>query len=202
MTSYHDDLIEAMESSARKLHAAKRGQLPPSQIHGSLKILDPLASNVLTAPLLEFGLAFMFWCAYTVSTVISLFWSTWQLVHQAALFLLTCWRVEMLTAYQPGPRVTEREFSSSRRFTIEDVKLCQQAFSGPRPGFAIKGVPKEKRMQARSKVGHVTLNDMVCAVVVDVLAKEIEGKAKERGPWGRAKEWLTKVLPSPIGFFM
>lgn len=108
----------------------------------------------------------------------------------------------MLTAYQPGPRVAEREFASSTRFNIDDVKLCQQAFSGPRPGYAVKGVPKEKRKQARSKVGHVTLNDLICAVMADVLAKELEGKSENQGPWGRAKKWLSKMLPSPIGFFM
>lgn len=202
MTSYHDDLIEAMELGAKKLRAARNGQLPPSQIHPSLRFLDSLQSNVLTAPLLEFSLAFAFWSAYAVSTFASLFWSIYQLIHQLYLFAITFWRVEMLSADQPGPRVSSREFASSRRFPIEDVRLCQQAFSGPRPGYAVKGVPKEKRKEARSKVGHVTLNDLVCSVVADVLAAELKGKPKDRGPWGRGKKWLADVLPSPIGFFM
>ncbi|KAI9064710.1 hypothetical protein FKP32DRAFT_1757286 [Trametes sanguinea] len=46
-----------------------------------------------------------------------------------------------------------------------------EAFSGPRPGFAVAGVPREQRKHARSSVAHVTLNDVVCAVMADVLGR-------------------------------
>ncbi|KAI0929578.1 hypothetical protein AcV7_005072 [Taiwanofungus camphoratus] len=204
MTSYHDDLVEMMSKSARKLHAARRGQLLPSQLHHSLRVLDPFSENVLTAPLLEFFLFALFWLAYATSTIISLFWSTYQAAHQAILFLLTWWRVDMLSGYQPGPRVSEREFSSSRTFSMADVRACQQAFSGAEPGSAIAGVPRAERDKARNKAGHVTLNDVVCAVMADVLAREIAQKPGNqlKGPWTRIKRWLRKYLPSPIGFFI
>lgn len=204
MTSYHDDLVEMMSKSARKLHAARRGQLLPSQLHHSLRVLDPFSENVLTAPLLEFFLFALFWLAYATSTIISLFWSTYQAAHQAILFSLTWWRVDMLSGYQPGPRVSEREFSSSRTFSMADVRACQQAFSGAEPGSAIAGVPRAERDKARNKAGHVTLNDVVCAVMADVLARVIAQKPGNqlKGPWTRIKRWLRKYLPSPIGFFM
>jgi len=203
-TSYHDDLVESMSKSAQKLKAAQHGRLPPSKIHRSLRLLDPLSKNPMTAPLLTLILALLFWSAYVVSTLVALFWSASQGTHQAVLFLLTCWRVDMLTGPQPGLRVQEREFSTSRVFSIDDVKLCQQAFSGWRPGSAVDGVPKKQRSKARSTIGHVTLNDVVCAVMADVLGKEIETKPDHQlnGPWERAKRWLKGILTSPIGFFI
>ncbi|CCM02027.1 uncharacterized protein FIBRA_04103 [Fibroporia radiculosa] len=204
ITSYHDDLVHMMNSSANNLRAARRGQLPPSKIHPLLRFLDPLADNSLIGPLLQLLLALVFWFAYITSTCVSLFWSVYQGVNQATLFLLTCWRIDMLTGPQPGPRVKAREFASSRVFSISEVKLCQQAFSGPRPGSAVAGVPRDKRDKARSKAGHITLNDVVCAVMADVLGREIEAKSvgQSRGPRETVRKWLKKYLPSPIGFFI
>ncbi|KZT64591.1 hypothetical protein DAEQUDRAFT_678332 [Daedalea quercina L-15889] len=204
VTSYHDELIHKMHSTADHLYAVKRGKILPSKLHRSLRPLDSLSTNPYTAPLLGILLACMFWCAYTVTTFVGLFWSVYQAVHQTALFLLTCWRVDMLTGPQPGPRVKEREFASSRVFSIKDVKLCQQAFSGPRPGSAVAGVPKEKRENVRAKAGHVTLNDVVCAVMADVLGREVASKPADQlnDPWERIKRKLKTVLPSPIGFFI
>jgi len=204
ITSYHDELVHKMHSTADYLHAAKRGKVLPSKLHRSLQRLDSLATNPWTAPLLEFMMACTFWYVYAVSTFVGLFWSAYQAVHQTALFLLTCWRVDMLTGPQPGPRVAEREFASSRVFSIKDVRLCQQAFSGAKPGSAVTGVPKEQRAKVRVKTGHVTLNDVVCAVMADVLGKEIASRPADQlnGPWERMKRKLRTVLPSPIGFFI
>ncbi|TFY64776.1 hypothetical protein EVJ58_g2398 [Rhodofomes roseus] len=204
ITSYHDELVHQMHSTADYLHAAKRGKVLPSKLHHALGPLDSLTTNPYTAPLVEILLACAFWSAYALSTFVGLFWSVYQAVHQTALFLLTCWRVDMLTGPQPGPRVKEREFASSRVFSIKDIKLCQQAFSGAKPGSAVAGVPKEQREKVRAKVGHVTLNDVVCAVMADVLGKEIAAKPVDQlnGPWERTKRKLKTVLPSPIGFFI
>ncbi|KZS99885.1 uncharacterized protein LAESUDRAFT_765129 [Laetiporus sulphureus 93-53] len=204
ITSYRDTLVKVMDSAAKKLRNARRGRILPSRLHRSLRPLDSLAQNPSTAPLLEVFLACIFWLVYLVSICVALLWSVYHGIHQAALFLLTCWRVDHLTGPQPGPRVKEREFASSRAFSMHDVKLCQSAFSGPYPGFAAKGVPKEKRHKARSKAGHVTLNDVVCAVVADVLEAEIVAKPEDQmhGQWGRVKRWLRGVLRSPIGVFI
>lgn len=82
---------------------------------------------------------------------------------------------------------------------MEDIKLCQQAFSGKRAGSAV-GQPG-----GRSKVGHVTVNDVMCAVITDVCGEEVARRIKsekETGVWGRVQGNMRRVLPSPIGFFM
>ncbi|OBZ65245.1 putative importin subunit beta-4 [Grifola frondosa] len=202
VTSYSDDLVEAMNSSARKLCAARRGRLLPSEFHKSLSSLDSLSTNALASPLLRLFLATFFWIAFTLSSLTSFFWSTYQVLHLAIMFLITCWRVEMLTGYQPGRRVTKREFSSSKTFSLQDVKLCQLAFSGPRAGSAVAGLPPDKRLIARSKVGHITLNDVVCSVMADVIGKEIAAKPSDDAPRGRFRRYLDRILPLPIGFFI
>ena len=128
----------------------------------------------------------------------SFFLSTYQAVVQAALFLVTCWRVDMLTTPQPGPRVLDREFSSSKTVRIDDIKLCQRAFSGTYPGSAVK----EMKAGGRSKVGHVTLNDLICSIMADVLGEERRYMPRDESTWGRIKVALKRYLPSPIGFFM
>ena len=204
ITSYHDALVRKMGLTAGHLKATKKGKVHPSKLNRALRPLDPLADNPYTAPIVALLVACMFWWTYAAATIVGLYWSIYQAVHQVALFVLTCWRVDMLTGPQPGPRVREREFASSRVFSIKDVKLCQQAFSGAHPGSAVAGVPKEKRETARAKAGHVTLNDVVCAVMVDVIGKETASKPADQlnGPWERIKRKLKTVLPSPIGFFM
>lgn len=193
-----------MDGSKNKLQAAQRGRLPPSKIHRSLQFLDKLADNEYTAPLLRTFLAVVFWLVYSIASCVMLVWSIYPSLHQAVLYVLTFWRVDMLTGPQPGPRVKQRELSSSRVFSVDDVKLCQQAFSGPHPGSSVKGVPKEKRDSVKHKRGHVTLNDVVCSVMADVLGREIAAKPDHQlnGPSEWMKRWLKGILPSPIGFFM
>jgi hypothetical protein len=202
MTSYYDELVETMDDGAHKLRAAKRGELRPSQLNKSLKLLDPLTENKFTAPIMRLLLASFFWSAYVLSTVISLFWSTYQGLHQFILFLLTCWRVEMLTADYQGPRVTEREYSSSKVFSMKDIKLCQKAFSGPRPFGILKKFQNDGHRGHTARIAHVTLNDVVCSVMADILGEEIMSKRGTRGLWDRIKQSLKHVLPSPIGIFM
>ncbi|KAH9925735.1 wax ester synthase-like acyl-CoA acyltransferase domain-containing protein [Fomitopsis serialis] len=204
ITSYHNELVHKMDSMADYLHAAKRGEVLPSKLHRSLRPFDSLATHPYTAPLLELVMACTFWFVYAGSMFVGLFWSVYQAAHLAALFPLTFWRVDRLTGPQPGPRVTEREFASSRVFSIKDVKLCQQAFSGAKPGSAVAGLPKEQRGKTRAKTGHVTLNDVVCAVMADVLGKEIASRPTDQmnGLWKRMKRKLRALLPSPIAFLI
>ncbi|CAL1698680.1 unnamed protein product [Somion occarium] len=199
MTSYHDELRKAMNNGAHTLYAAKRGNLLPSKVHPILRPLDPYTdpSNVLIAPLIQIFLASLFWIVYALSLPVSFFFSVYQAVIQITMFLLTCWRVEMLTAPQHGQRVHEREYSSSKVVDLNDIRLCQDAFSGLYPGSAV-----EKDKGGQDKVRHVTLNDVMCSVMVDVLAAEIISKPQDNSISGRMKKVLTKFLPSPIGFFI
>ncbi|KAI0703948.1 wax ester synthase-like acyl-CoA acyltransferase domain-containing protein [Earliella scabrosa] len=202
LTSYYDDLAQMMGGAADKLRRAKRGLLLPSEYHKSLQPLDPYSKNHPFAPLIHVLLALLFWLMSTLQTVVSLFWSTYQALRMVAVFLFTFWRVEMVCADQTGKRTPYREFSSSKMFSLQDVKLCQQAFSGPRPGYAVAGVPKDKRRNVRSNVGHVTLNDVVCAVMADVLGEVVASKPQPTTSWGKFRRVVNSVLPAPMGFFI
>ncbi|KAI0372646.1 hypothetical protein BV20DRAFT_1034364 [Pilatotrama ljubarskyi] len=203
MTSYYDDLKDMMDRAASKLHKAKRGQLLPSEYNPALKSLDPYATSYPSALFLRLFLSLVFWLTLVGSSLVSVFWSTYQALRMVLFVLFTFWRIEMVVDEHPHEaRSKAREFSSSRVFSLQDVKLCQQAFSGPRPGYAVAGVPKEQRKNARSKVGHVTLNDVVCSVMADVLAQEIASKPEPRSVWGKFRRSVNSVLPSPIPFFI
>ena len=202
LTSYYDDLAQMMNGAADKLSKAKRGQLLPSEYSKSLRPLDRYSSNPLAAPLLHIFLALLFWFTYIFQTLISVFLSTYQALRMVSTALFTFWRVEMVTVDQPRKRTPQREFSSSKTFSLQDVKLCQQAFSGPRPGYAVAGVPKDQRRNVKSKVGHVTLNDVVCAIMADVIGNVVASKPAPTTTWGKARHIVNQVLPAPMGFFM
>lgn len=200
ITSYHGELVHTMNGSAHKINAAKRGNLLPSKVHPLLRPLDPYSdtSRVLIAPLIQILLLWLFWATYASSFTISLFLSFYHAAIQLTTFLLTFWRSETLTSPQPGCRVREREYSSSKVVSIDDVRLCQQAFSGTSPGSAVR-----KEQGGRSKVGHVTINDVMCSVMADVLGEEIASKPEDTMSLSRIrKTLLDKFLPSPIGFLM
>lgn len=202
MTSYYDDLRDMMDGAANKLSKAKRGLLLPSEYSKSLKPLDRYSSDHPAAPLVHLFLGIVFWLMMVYSNLVSVFWSSYQALRLAAFFLFTFWRIEMVVDGQPGRRTEDREASSSKVFSMQDVKLCQQAFSGRRPGAAVAGVPKDQRKNVRSKTKHVTLNDVVCSIMVDVLAAEIEAKPAPRSTWGKFKRSVNRILPSPVPFFM
>ncbi|KAI9063841.1 hypothetical protein FKP32DRAFT_1592077 [Trametes sanguinea] len=200
MTSYYDDLREMMDGAAHKLHKAKRGLLLPSEYSSKLRALDPYAKDHLAAPLMHVFLGLLFWLTTLGTTLVSLFWSTYQALRMVLFFLFTFWRIEMVVDETPDEhrRSGRREFASSREFGLQDVKLCQQAFSGPRPGFAVAGVPREQRKHARSSVAHVTLNDVVCAVMADVLGRASTRRAKRIVPTRNRTKILSNVSSSPI----
>ncbi|KAF8587875.1 hypothetical protein K439DRAFT_1385418 [Ramaria rubella] len=197
MTSYYDELLETMNNGAATLRAAKHGLIYPSRLHKSLRPLDPLARNTITAPLIRLVLVLIYWSSAIFSFFVSLFWSTYQAVHQIFLFILTCWRVNMLTADYQGPRVTGREFSISKVFDMEDIKLCQRAFSGPRPFGVLRALQRKSRTNYGS-FRHVTLNDVVCSIMADILGEELLNKNQK----SNGMNTLKNVLPSPIGFFI
>lgn len=202
LTSYFDDLARMMNGAADKLSKAKRGLLLPSEYNKTLKPLDSYAGEHPVAPLLHLFLGLLFWFVYLAQTTVSLFWSTYQALRMVAVFLFTFWRIEMVSEDQPGKRTPHREYSRSKTFSMQDIKVCQQAFSGPRPGYAVAGVPKDKRRNVRSKVAHVTLNDVVCAVMADVLGSILASKPEPKTSWGKVRRALNRALPTPMGFFM
>ena len=165
----------------------------PSSVHPSLRPLDPLSepSNFFISPLIQLLLAGIIWSGYGFAFLMYFGLSTYHLLVDVVLFLSTAWRVDMLTASQKV-RTTRREFASSRAVSMEDVRTCQRAFSGNYPGAAKNGRSKK----------HVTVNDIMCSVMTDVLGEEIRLKKPEGGLWSRIRRILNRTLPSPIAFFM
>ncbi|KAH8079407.1 wax ester synthase-like acyl-CoA acyltransferase domain-containing protein [Cristinia sonorae] len=205
MTSYHEELMQAMSKGASFMREHRRARIVPSKVHPLLRPLDRFANpahHVFLAPLIHLSLLSLFWTAYAWTFGFSLVLSAYQASIQMLMFALTCWRVDMLTGSQApytSTRVKSREFSRSKTVSLDDVRLCQQAFSGKWPGSAVN------EPGGRSKVGHVTVNDVMCAVVADVCGEEVERRIrreKEPGIRGTVKAALRRVLPSPIGFFI
>ena len=61
---------------------------------------------------------------------------------------------------------------------------------------------KDQRRNVRSKKRHVTLNDVICAVMSDVLGDIVASKPEPRTAWGKVRRAINKYLPNPMGFFM
>ncbi|CDO68178.1 hypothetical protein BN946_scf184938.g30 [Trametes cinnabarina] len=101
LTSYYDDLRDMMDGAATKLHKAKRGQLLPSEYSGQLKPLDPYARDHFAASLIQVFLGLLFWLTTLGSTLVSLFWSTYQALRMIFFLLFTFWRIEMVVDETP-----------------------------------------------------------------------------------------------------
>lgn len=89
----------------------------------------------------SFMVTILFWGLYLVFTLIGLLYGLWAGVLAAAMYLTfrpRAFRYE-------GPRPLEKEFSFSDAIRLDDVKTIQKAF--------------------KSKKRHITLNDVMCAVV-------------------------------------
>lgn len=192
MTSYHEELSELMSVVPKTKISTSHGNVLPSSVHPSLRILDPFAntSQVFIAPFVQIFLACIVWSGYALAFLVYFGFSTYHLFCDALLFSLTAWRTEMITAPQPGARTSRREFASSKTVSMEDVRMCQRAFSGNEPG----GRENKKK--------HVTVNDVMCSVMSDVLGEEVQNKKPDKTFRGKLKQALNKVLPSPIAFFM
>ena len=195
MTSYHDELVQMMKILPRRISKSSHGILP-SSVHPTLRPFDPLAdpSHVFLAPLIHLILACVILSRYSFMFLAFLLLSTYHLFRDSVLYLLTSWRVDMLTAPQPGERTRQREYASSISLSMEDVRKCQRAFSGSFPGS------ENGRRTDRKK--HVTVNDVVCSVMADVLGEELSTKAENASSWARIRRRLRLILPSPIAFFM
>lgn len=167
MSSYGPELESLLADGKATLRAARRGTAKPSKLHKGLKPLDKYR-NTLPLQLFMFAL---FWTISIFSTILEILGSGYQAGVFAYNFLGTSWRQRYVTSEYHGPRVGEKEFSTSRSFPMSDVKKIQKAFSGPTPGGLIEkllGKPKGKMW------GHLTLNDVLCTVSLLLHAIEIQ----------------------------
>ena len=157
ISSYGPELESMLQEGHSTLHAARRGTAQPSKLHKSLKPLDRYR-DMLVLQVVMFAL---FWTVSIASSLLEILGSAYQAFVFAFHFISTSWRQRYVTSEYVGPRVAEKEFSTSRSFPMSDIKKMQSAFSGPVPGGWIEraiGRPQGRWW------GHLTLNDVLCTV--------------------------------------
>lgn len=188
ITSYGKDLQKVMDEGHVKLYSARRGLLQPSKMSPYLRHLDrPSQQRLLRVPirLLLLGL---YWLLATAEAYQRVFYSVFHLFYGISGYLLTFWQIDMVFPPSKGPR--ESVYALSQPFPMAEVKTIQRAFSGSEPGSSQKGF-----------LGHVTLNDVLCSVMADVVAQAIE-RTPKTGQWNRFKQAFRQLVPMPVTFFM
>lgn len=194
VTSFGPELESMLSDASELIHDAKRGKAQPSKLSKQLKPLDRW-SNLLPVQVLLF---MAFWVFYVASTFIELIYSSYQGVYMGVMYLLTFWRTPKVTASYPGPRVKEKEFATTQSFPISDVKKIQKAFSGVKPGSWAE--PLQGGRKNHVMFGHLTLNDVLCTVIADVIGYELHHPSFQR-PDTLASRFIGlshKLLPRPI----
>jgi hypothetical protein len=115
--------------------------------HGSAKLSDlPLEGISSKLKPLDpyvpgFVVSLVFWGLWVLFSFISILYGLWAGIHTGIMYLT--FRPRALR--YPGSRPVEKEFSFSEAISIDDVKVVQNAF--------------------KTKAKHITLNDVMCAVV-------------------------------------
>ena len=224
-TAYGPELKKQMAKGAEMLAQAKHGDLKPSKISKGLKGLDKAAENPVTAPFVKALLFVLYWVTALGSLLTGTFWGIVHALHLGLWYNLTIWRAPKcvcatelrLTAQAHDllprsacarARVCDEQSRASyplpvsltRQYPVSQVKAIQQAFSGSAPGSkARKAMAKRGR---KSKVGHVTLNDVAVACMTDALQQEIDKVPKPKGIWPQFIYYANKVLPARIGLFI
>ncbi|UZJ57086.1 hypothetical protein CBS101457_006406 [Exobasidium rhododendri] len=197
VSSYGPELEAMMQDGHTTLRAARRGTAKPSKLHKSLKPLDTF-HNTLPLQLVMFAL---FWTVSFLSSTLEILGMGYQAAMFAYYFLTTSWRQRYATSEYNGPRVPQKEFSTSRAFPMSDVKKLQKAFSGPVPGGWIEraiGKPNA------SWWSHLTLNDVLCTIIADVIADELEHQPYEPLPgiFPQIKHFANSIFPNPIAMMI
>jgi hypothetical protein len=147
-TSARDVIEKKLAQAASKENKLKKG-------HAKISDLPIVGKNLRTLDpfvpsLVVSALFFLFWAMYIVLGLVLDTWTGLRVIFKYLTF-----RPRAL-AYG-GPRPAEKEFSFSEAVSMADIKLVQKAFQSPRR--------------------HITLNDVMCAVV----AKTIHSYIKQVG---------------------
>ncbi|CAO1613686.1 unnamed protein product [Sympodiomycopsis kandeliae] len=194
ITSFGPELEDMLSDASHLLHDAKRGKAQPSKLSKKLKPLDAW-HHLLPVQLLLFV---AFWIFYVTSSFVEFFYSTYQAFYTGMMYLLTFWRIPKVTAPYSGPRVLEKEFATTESFDISDVKKIQKAFSGVRPGSWAE--PLQGGRKSHVLFGHLTLNDVLCTVIADVIGYELHHPSfkSPNTITSRLVKWSHNVLPRPV----
>lgn len=178
----------AQKKGAAKLHDARTGQLRPSEMSPLLRSVDPLWQNPLLRPFVAMMLFTLYWTLAGFDAILRIGWSVVHLLYSAFFYISTIWRIDMVVPVVDGER--RAVFSLSEPLKLSDVKTIQKAFSGNRPGKSQRGF-----------LGHVTINDVLCSIMADVVSMAIA----RRQPVGwndKLKRWYGRFNPMPIALFI
>lgn len=204
VTSFGPELERLLDDASHLIHDAKRGSARPSKLHKSLKPLDKWQK---TLPLQLFMFV-LFWTFFLLSSLVEAVYSLFQAFYMTAMFLLTAWRSPRATAHHYGPRPAEKEYATSKALPMSDVKLIQKAFSGGAPGSLrqkLQGGPK-----SHTVFGHLTLNDVLCTCIADVIGAELHRPRPPLPPkaplhtklWWKFVDATHYVLPRPVALMI
>ncbi|CBQ73480.1 conserved hypothetical protein [Sporisorium reilianum SRZ2] len=189
--------LESMSDGAQLLSDAKQGKALPSRMNKKLAGLDRFHGTVA----LQLVMLALYWTSWFVSQLTDLAGCFTLAVSTGFFFLATFWRQRYVTASYPGPRKHEKEFSISKSLPLGDVKIVSKAFSGVQPGSLLDKVQGGK-CYSRPLIGtHLTVNDIICTVIADVIADELERQAQP-GVLNQIRHLSHRILPSPIGIMI
>ncbi|PWZ03822.1 hypothetical protein BCV70DRAFT_198011 [Testicularia cyperi] len=198
ITSLGPKLESMMADGAQLLSDAKQGKALPSRLNKKLSSLDRFHGSVL----LQVFMMALYWITQYISLLTDLAGCFTLAISTSYFFLATFWRQRYVTASYPGPRKHEKEFSVSQSFPLSDVKIISKAFSGAQPGSVLDKVQGGKRYSRPLIGNHLTVNDVICTVIADVINDELDRQPKQPGAWAAFKRFSNKILPSPIGIMI
>ncbi|SPO24300.1 uncharacterized protein UTRI_03568 [Ustilago trichophora] len=198
VTSLGPKLESMMSEGAQLLSDAKQGKALPSRINKKLASLDRYHGTIA----LQLVMMALYWISWLISLVTDLAGCVTLAVSTSFFFLTTFWRQRYVTASYSGPRKYEKEFSVSKSISLSDVKIVSKAFSGVQPGTLLDKVQGGKRY-SRPLIGtHLTVNDIICTVIADVINDELDRQAHQPGVLNQIRRFSHKILPLPIGIMI
>lgn len=168
----------------------RRGALPPDEISPYLRHLTPLWINSFTKPLLQLLLLSLYWSLEIADWAVRLIWTGAHFLYTLFFMSATIWRMDTVVPVRQVKR--EQVFAMSKPLKLSDVKSIQRGFSGTQPG------PSQSDVLGH---GHVTVNDVLCAIMADVVSLAIQ-RNPEQGRLRWLKVLVAKVAPPPVSFFM
>lgn len=164
--------------------------LPPDEVSPYLRHLRPVWDVPLLRPILGLLLFSLYWVMEAGDCAVRLLWTFLHFFYLLYYITSTLWRIDTIVPVRPGPR--QVVFATSKGFSLSDVKTMQRAFSGSTPGKSQSGTLGHD---------HVTVNDVLCAIMADVVSLAIHRK-KEPDMLKWAKALVEPFYPMPIAFFM
>lgn len=198
VTSLGPKLESMMSEGAQLLSDAKQGKALPSKMNKKLAGLDRFYPSIV----LQLVMMWLYWASWFVGLVQDVAGSFTMAISTGFFFMTTFWRQRYVTASYPGPRVEGKEFSVSQSFPLSEVKLVSKAFSGVQPGTLLDKVQGGKRY-SRPFIGtHLTVNDIICTVIADIINDELENQPPQPGLLNAIRRASHKILPSPIGIMI